>query len=71
MAARSAQFAAVRPAPMLRSFADAALAIAAEIERNELPVQVKQAMQTLSDDWSPALQLRRCRHHREDYAHET
>jgi hypothetical protein len=44
MAARSAQFPAVLPAPILRNRADPALAMATDMDRNELVPQVKQAM---------------------------
>jgi hypothetical protein len=50
IAARCAQSTAVAPIPIRRIRADAALAIAREIERNELVWQVKQAMSLLSDE---------------------
>ena len=50
MAARFSQFAATFAAPMLRNRADAALAIAEVIDRKELLVQPKHAMETLSDE---------------------
>ena len=49
MDARRAQSGAVRPAPMLRSRADAALAMASEMDRKELLVQEKHAIKMLSD----------------------
>jgi len=49
MAARCAQSTAVRPAPILRNRADAAFAIAADRDRNELLPHMKQAMLILSD----------------------
>jgi hypothetical protein len=46
---------------MLRSRADAAFAIAEVIDRNELPVQLKQAIKTLSDGRGAILKGRRSR----------
>lgn len=50
IAARDVQSTAVAPMPIRRMRAEAALAMAREIERNELVWQVKHAIKSLSDE---------------------
>ena len=49
IAARAVQLTAVFPIPTCRSLAEAAFAIADEIERNELVWQLRQAIDVISD----------------------